>query len=140
MRAPDVVSAAEVNWLPLGGTVITTLKEEKAVLGGSGPTIATLYGNDIAAGEARRGQPYGVGAELTLVRWDQREDPHWFGGRIPGKLASVETLIYRVKGSPDYQLFRASDLNTPIEPEAGFVVERIGEISRLKAAVLPAVH
>lgn len=29
---------------------------------------------------------------LALVTWQQRDDPHWFGGRIPDKTVSVETV------------------------------------------------
>jgi hypothetical protein len=27
---------------------------------------------------------------LALVTWGEREDPHWFGGRIPDTVKSVE--------------------------------------------------
>jgi hypothetical protein len=29
---------------------------------------------------------------LALVTWQQRDDPHWFGGSIPDKTVSVETV------------------------------------------------
>ena len=49
-------------------------------------TMSTLYGNELARthalgdGQAR----YPVGAKLLELSWKQREDPHWFGARIPG--------------------------------------------------------
>ena len=53
-------------------------------------TTATLFGNDAAVSAARAGMAYPAGAVLGLVTWQQREDPHWFGARIPGRVVSVE--------------------------------------------------
>jgi hypothetical protein len=35
---------------------------------------------------------YSAGAEYSLVTWSQRDDPHWFGGRIPGRVQSVKKI------------------------------------------------
>ena len=57
---------------------------------------AVLYGNDAAIGSIRahrgttHGPAYATGAVLALVTWAQREDPHWFGARIPSEPQSVE--------------------------------------------------
>ena len=56
-------------------------------------TTATLFGNDAAVGAARAGKAYPAGAVLGLVTWKQREDPHWFGARIPGTPVSVEFVV-----------------------------------------------
>ncbi len=53
-------------------------------------TTGTLFGNDAAVSAARAGVAYPAGAVLGLVTWQQREDPHWFGARIPGTVMSVE--------------------------------------------------
>jgi hypothetical protein len=63
-------------------------------------TTATLYGNDVTMQASRqRVHPprevanalnYRAGAVLALVTWAQREDPHWFGARIPDVPLSVE--------------------------------------------------
>ncbi len=53
-------------------------------------TTGTLFGNDAAVSAARAGMAYPAGAVLGLVTWRQREDPHWFGARIPGAVMSVE--------------------------------------------------
>ena len=58
-------------------------------------TMATLYGNEAAMQSVHpRGTAmspaYGTGAVLALVTWAQREDPHWFGARIPDAPKSVE--------------------------------------------------
>jgi Haem-binding domain/Cytochrome P460 len=62
-------------------------------------TMATLYGNDAAmqavqargaAAGSASGPAYAMGAVLALVTWVQRDDPHWFGARIPDVPQSVE--------------------------------------------------
>jgi len=69
-----------------------------------GHTTATLYGNDTAMqavqarGVAFEGTAtgsaylpeYPPGSVLALVTWTQRDDPHWFGARIPDAPQSVE--------------------------------------------------
>jgi hypothetical protein len=56
-------------------------------------TTATLFGNDAAVAAARAGVAYPAGAVLGLVTWQEREDPHWFGARIPGRPVSVEFVM-----------------------------------------------
>jgi len=61
---------------------------------------ATLFGNDAALNAVRsahesgagRQVAYPAGAVLALVTWGQRDDPHWFGARIPDAPRSVEFL------------------------------------------------
>ncbi|NCD71673.1 cytochrome P460 family protein [Mucilaginibacter agri] len=53
-------------------------------------TMSTLYGNDAARNALLGKAQPNNGEVLALVTWKQQEDPHWFGGLIPGKLVSVE--------------------------------------------------
>jgi hypothetical protein len=59
-------------------------------------TMAVLFGNEqaIATARPRSAAPaapaYPAGAVLALVTWVQRDDPHWFGARIPDAPQSVE--------------------------------------------------
>jgi Cytochrome P460 len=59
-------------------------------------TTAMLFGNDVAmkavhATTSRDKFPaYFHGAVLALVTWAQRDDPHWFGARIPDVSLSLE--------------------------------------------------
>lgn len=77
---------------------------------------ATLYGNDSAIEAARSRRAASTGASkdleypadavLALVTWAQREDPHWFGGRIPDIPQSVEFVQMRGAGQQnDYRRF-----------------------------------
>ena len=72
-------------------------------------TTATLYGNDVAmhASQARRSYPRGT--VLALVTWAQREDPHWFGARIPDRPLSVE-LVELSGEQPGYRRFAGHGL------------------------------
>ncbi|WP_263381928.1 cytochrome P460 family protein [Granulicella arctica] len=64
-------------------------------------TMSTLFGNDAAIDSARTAghTAYPAGAVLAMVTWNQREDEHWFGGRIPKEFQSME--IVRVTAGAD---------------------------------------
>ena len=79
-------------------------------------TMATLYGNAAAmtAVQARgpqTGPPpaYPSGAALALVTWLQRDDPHWFGARIPHSPTTVEFVTIGSPGS--YQRYEGATLS-----------------------------
>lgn len=86
-------------------------------------TMGVLFGNDIArtavnARSNRSGSQamrYRAGAVLALVTWSQREDPHWFGGRIPNTPQSIEFVT--VGGEPGEITYRAFSGNNPTEVE-----------------------
>lgn len=84
---------ASLPYEPLGWSAITMYVDAK------NHTTATLYGNDAAMqavhprSDALAGTPspnYQAGAVLALLTWSQRNDPHWFGARIPAAPQSVE--------------------------------------------------
>jgi hypothetical protein len=99
-------------------------------------TMYTLFGNEVAVMTARSGQSYPVGSVLAAVTWRQRDDPHWFGGRISGDPVSVEfvTVNAGTPGSGVYQRFTGSPLRADTSaPPAG----RMQEILSEKAVMLP---
>jgi hypothetical protein len=115
---------------PLRGRLITSF-----VNPGAG-TMSTLYGNVVAAGCARSGQTYSSGAILALVSWSQRDDAHWFGGRIPKEIASVELLRFGTDGKPEYVCLTGGQLTKKaLDPEA--VERRVQYITTQKASVVP---
>ena len=84
-------------------------------------TTATLFGNDVAMQAARlRGGPaggianapkYSPGSVLALVTWAQRDDPHWFGARIPDVPLSVEFVqISKDEEGDSYRVFAGTGL------------------------------
>ncbi len=75
---------------PLGWKAITIYVDPRK------HTTAALLGNDKAMNAAHatkstdKAPAYPPGAVLALVTWAQRDDPHWFGARIPDVPQSVE--------------------------------------------------
>ena len=96
-------------------------------------TTSTLFGNDAAVAAARAGEAYPAGAVLGLVTWKQREDPHWFGARIPGQVVSVE-FVEVGSGSGVGAAKDREFVGTPWREVAGTGAT---EIEGMKAAVAP---
>jgi len=99
---------ASLPYQPLAWRAITMYVDPKA------HTTATLYGNDIAmqavqasrAGSASGlgGRAYPPDAVLALITWVQRDDPHWFGARIPDAPESVEFV--QLEAGPGQAAYR----------------------------------
>jgi mono/diheme cytochrome c family protein len=111
----------------------------------SSRTTATLYGNDAAiqAVHARNSDAasiaakYPAGAVLALVTWNQRDDPHWFGARIPATPFSVEFI--QVAASPNatsYRRFAGAGLIEE-RPTSATAAQRASFILSLTPAQLP---
>ena len=81
-------------------------------------TMATLYGNEKAirslnlrAADALTAPSYVSGAVLALVTSAQRDDPHWFGARIPSAPQLIEFVQVQSEGSGNsYRRFGGVDL------------------------------
>lgn len=105
-------------------------------------TMSTLYGNDTAINHARTSsqQPYPAGAVLALVTWEQQDDKHWFGGRIPAKVQSVEFVSFSApapNASPAaYESWTGSPLKKA-EANPTSDSARIDAIAGVRAAVMP---
>ena len=110
-------------------------------------TTATLYGNDAAmqAFNARRvaqvtspTQPaYPDGAVLALITWAQRDDPHWFGARIPATPLSVEFVqISATSQTRNYRHFAGTGL-TEDHPSTFAAAQRTSFMMGLAPAILP---
>lgn len=123
---------------PLGWNVLTMFVDPKT------RTMATLFGNDAAMHAVRaqgnsfgRSPAYPAGSVLALVTWNQREDPHWFGGRIPDSPLSVEFAETGASGKAG--VYRCYD--GPLLKEhawrPGETVKRSGFLLNLAPASLP---
>jgi hypothetical protein len=114
---------------PLMGKVITTMVNPRE------GTMSTLYGNDLAVKAARSGKDHYPGAFYALVTWSQREDPHWFGGRIPNAFVKVDWVEYTSGG----ELHRGSYQGMPLKPVpvTSEDADRVQYIAAQKASVLP---
>jgi hypothetical protein len=130
-NAAAVANATSLPHQPLAWGAITMYVDPKA------HTMATLFGDDAAmdAVEAHRAGPvYPAGAVLALVTWAQRDDPHWFGARIPDRPLSVEFV--EAGGQPHYRRFSGNALEED-EGAAKIAAERASFILGLAPAQLP---
>ena len=121
---------------PLSLKVITLEADSRA------STMSTLFGNDIAVQyrRAHAGSDYPIGSTLSLVTWQLREDPRWFGGNIPSQPKSVEVVAVEAAagGLPSYS-YRAYE-GAPLKPvlnAANQVSTRIALLLLKRAAVMP---
>jgi len=121
MRNHDHVYTLPIAPLPTGlPAQVTTWNAITMYADHSAHTMATLYGNP-------------GGTVLALVTWAQRDDPHWFGARIPGALQAVEVVelatkrYHRYGGAPLTERAAADDL----------AAERSRFIQNLRPAILP---
>jgi hypothetical protein len=105
-----------------------------------------LFGNDeaIRAVENRRVQPdgpnvpaYPAGAVLALVTWAQRDDPHWFGARIPSAPLSVEFVqVAATRETSTYRHFAGTGLAED-HPAASLAAHRTSFVLNLVPVRLP---
>ena len=128
---------ASLPYQPLAWRAITMYVDSKT------QTTATLYGNDIAEqavqtrGAADIVPVYPSGAVLALVTWAQRDDPHWFGARIPDAPQSVEFVQVAAAGQTNsYRRFEGTGL-TEDSPPASAAAERTNFVLRLAPSRLP---
>ena len=132
---------ASLPYQPLGWSAITMYVDPNS------NTTATLYGNDDAMrGVLARGIPtaggtagpaYPAAAVLALVTWIQRDDPHWFGARIPDTPQTVEfVLVAAPGGTSTYHRFAGRGLLED-SPSASTAAERTTFILSLAPARLP---
>ena len=126
------------NPLPLSWQPITLYVDPKA------RTLSVLFGNDaaVSAAAAHTAQTgvspkYPDHATLELVTWAERDDPHWFGARIPDAPISLEMLQVGpdVEGSI-YQRFDGAGLPEHSIPSP-LAAQRTAFLLSLNPAQLP---
>lgn len=100
-------------------------------------SMATLYGNDAAVRAALARQSAPAGAVLALVSWAQRDDPHWFGARIPDTPQLVEFVQVAAAGqSNTYRRFAGPGL-VEDNNAASAAPRRTSFVLSLAPAILP---
>ena len=138
--APLVNQQASLNgtlpYNPLQWKIITSSLNRRD------STMSTLYGNDVAVKYARTNPDhnYPAGAVLSLVTWSQRDDPHWFGAKIPAAAKSVEFLT--VAAAPNqpayrYENYQGSPLKKIDMRDTSAVNARVDHLLSQRAAVMP---
>jgi hypothetical protein len=129
---------ASLPWHPLDWRALTMYVDPKT------RRTATLYGNGTAVQALERrnvavaGPPgYPPGTVLALVTWAQRDDPHWFGGRIPDTPLKVEFVqTSSGRGSDIYRVFEGKALDET-HTDTQDAAQRTDFILNLKPVSLP---
>ncbi len=107
-------------------------------------TMSTLYGNDIAIQYARANSKhdYPPGSQIALVTWTGRDDPRYFGAKIPDSIKTIEFVTVSAAqegGATQYAYDRfegnplaktQSDISSPPSPSDSALLNQ-------RAAVLP---
>jgi hypothetical protein len=114
-----VMLPASLPYQPLTWTPMTMLADPTK------QTLSVLYGNEAAL-------HHGPGAVVALVTWAERDDPHWFGGRIPDSPVRVEFLA----NGAEYQQF-AGPAWAKVEAATDIAAQRKEFLLSLKPASLP---
>ncbi len=131
---------ASLPYQPLAWSAITMYVDRNA------RTVAALYGNANAmeAVHARGPNPdeasgpaYAAGSVLALVTWAQRDDPHWFGARIPDAPRSVEFVQVAGQESDDHYQRYAGAKPAEELSAASMAAERMHFMLTLKPARMP---
>jgi hypothetical protein len=125
-------------WQPLAWNPITMYVNP------SSHTMAVLFGNgqamrSLRTREVRSAEPpaYAPGSVLALVTWTQRDDPHWYGARIPNSPQSVEFVNIPASGArSQYRCFQGMGLPEHNLPSA-LAQQRVRSMLNLAPASLP---
>jgi hypothetical protein len=130
-RLNDDAAVAVDGANPMRGKVITSWIDK-----GHG-TMSSLIGNDAAVAFARtNGQGnYPAGSVLSVVTWEQQEDPRWFGGQIPAKPRSVEVVT--VGSTYSYKRYEGAPLRVVAQEDGAAPGERAAYVLAQRAAVMP---
>jgi hypothetical protein len=133
------LSAAQSNALPanpLKWRIITSSIDPQS------STMSTLYGNDIAIKYARSNtkHDYPPGSQIALVTWTRRDDPRYFGAKIPDHLKSIEFVtVTELPGETNfaYEKYEGTPLAKTASDESAKPSPSAQSLLGLRAAVLP---
>jgi hypothetical protein len=104
--------------------------------------MSTLYGNNTAIQYARSNAKYDYppGSRIALVTWTRRDDPRYFGAKIPDRIKSIEfVLVTELPGETSfaYQKFEGAPLAKTASDESSNPSPSARALLALRAAVLP---
>ena len=106
-------------------------------------TMSTFFGNETAVNHART-DPQGAyppGSVVALGTWFQREDPNWFGAKVPERLKSLEIVsadsISNQPPSFGYEKYGGVSLQRLSLPAGGASSGRVARLLQQRAAVMP---
>jgi hypothetical protein len=131
---PAAASALPAN--PLKWRIITSSIDPQT------SAMSTLYGNDTAIQYARSTakHDYPPGSQIALVTWTRRDDPRYFGAKIPDRLKSIEFVsVTELPGETNfrYEKFEGTPLAKTASDESATPSQPAQALLNQRAAVLP---
>ncbi|MFZ4929095.1 hypothetical protein [Chryseobacterium sp. Mn2064] len=102
-------------------------------------TTMTLYGTASAIDELKGnpGKKENGERTLTLITWSQKDDPYWYGAKIPDHLLSVEVIKsnkpFAEHSEIQYQKYEGKELKK-VNSEGA---DRIRAILSMKPSIMP---
>ena len=133
----DAELSGELPYNPLQWDVISS------ILNPADHTLATISGNEQAVAYARHhaSHEYPAGSVLAIITWSQQEDPRWFGGKIPGRVQSVEFLEMQAALNHEqtyrYSMYSGTPLKKSVSIAEKFPTSRSAFLLAQNAAVMP---
>ncbi|WP_343686244.1 hypothetical protein [Chryseobacterium gleum] len=102
-------------------------------------TMMTLYGNNQAREELKGKPEKGESKEriLALITWSQKEDPYWYGAKIPDRLLSVEVIKSRYPLSDNFDIQYEKYEGPALKKVSASGSERIPAILTMKPSIMP---
>jgi len=87
----EAAAADDSTLLAMEWEVITVSRSDREA------SLSMVYGNPRAIEHLRGAFPepgasFAPGSALARVTWSEKEDPHWFGARIPGRMARARRI------------------------------------------------
>lgn len=102
-------------------------------------TMMTLYGTDSAIDDLKDnpGKVNNKERILALVIWSQKDDPYWYGAKIPNNLLSVEVIKSKLPFSENsgilYQKYEGKELKK-VKADG---TDRVSTILSMKPSIMP---
>ncbi|MGE8511133.1 MAG: hypothetical protein ACN6N7_00425 [Chryseobacterium culicis] len=102
-------------------------------------TMMTLYGNDSAIDELKDHPENNNHKEriLALITWSQKEDPYWYGAKIPNHLLSVEIVKSKEPFSENSEILYQKYEGKELRKANADGRDRIRTILSMKPSIMP---
>jgi len=100
----EAAAADDFTLLAMEWQVIAVSRDDRDA------SLSTVFGNPRAIEHLRGAFPepgasFAPGSALARVTWSEKEDPHWFGARIPGRVSRARQITVGATrdGQPTYE-------------------------------------
>lgn len=124
---------------PMQGQVITSWIERHEQQDQQTNSMSTMFGNSTAAAFAKSGGSggYPAGSVISVVTWNQQEDPRWFGGKIPAAPKQVEFVTVTGPDAFSYTRYTGAPLQKVTTVDDADAKTRGEYLLGVHAAVMP---